>query len=584
MHEYHHFHDESTPGYDPHIFKRLLLYARPYTGLLCLSFLLILTVTAIQLAQPYILKVAIDDYILGPGSPGGLQKLGIIFLFFYVTGMLLHYVQFNILMQTGQRIINDIRTDVFSHLQKLSIPFFDRNPVGRLVTRVTNDAETLNEMYTSFLVNLLKDLFLLAGIIIIMLRLHTALALISFSVIPLVALIIILYRRKARPAFRELRKQLTRINAFFAENIAGIRIIQVFLQEKQRLNLFREINENYFLASLQEIKIFAVFRPAMDLSRSLALALLLWYGSGAVLQGFIPFGIIFAFINYLDQFFRPLYDISDKYSILQAAMASAERIFELIDQKEEVANPSSPRALEGIRGAIDFEKVWFAYTNEDWVLKDVCFNIKPGEKIAVVGPTGAGKSSLVNLINRFYDVKKGTIKVDGLNVKEFDLKDLRRHIGIVHQDVFLFSGSVKENITLNTLSLTSSQLEEVARAANAYEFIQKLPQQFDTPLGERGIGLSTGQRQLLAFARILAFNPAVFILDEATAHLDTYTENLLQETLDYATKGRTSIIIAHRLSTIKKADRIFLISGGKLTEIKSFDELVENLDRYFGEV
>ncbi|MDO9534174.1 MAG: ABC transporter ATP-binding protein [Bacillota bacterium] len=582
MHDHHNFHEELTPGYDPKVFKRLLTYARPYSGMLFLSLLLILIVTSIQLAQPYILKIAIDDYILGPGTPRGLQRLGIYFLFIYALGMVLNYLQFIILMQTGQRIIHNIRMELFSHLQKLPIQFFDKNPVGRVVTKVTNDAETLNEMYTSFLVNFIKDLFMLTGIVIIMLRLHTTLALISFSIIPLVIAAITIYRKKARQAFRELRKQLSRINSFFAENIAGIRVIQVFNQERQRLNLFNEINDSHFLAGLKELKLFAVFRPIMDLFRSLALALLLWYGSGSVLTGVIPFGVLYAFITYLDQFFRPLNDMSDKYSILQAAMASAERIFDLMDEKQEYSNIQA-KPLTTIQGSIDFDNVWFSYHNEDWVLKNVNFHIAPGEKIAVVGPTGAGKSSLINLINRFYNTTKGEIKIDGQDINKIILQDLRKQIGVIHQDVFLFSGTVKENITLNSIPLTDWELEKIAKSANAYEFIDRLPQKFDTPLGERGILLSSGQRQLLAFARMLAFNPSIFILDEATAHIDSYTEHLLQETLDHAAKGRTSIIIAHRLSTIKQADRIFLIREGRLKEISSFEELTSNLYSYFHE-
>ncbi len=581
MHHHKHFHEEQDVRYDPKLFRRMLAYAFPYLRSLLGALSIILLVTGIQLAQPYVLKVAIDDYILGPGSPEGLQALGLLFLLLYCIAMVLHYLQFNLLMGTGQRIINDIRNDVFAHMQTLSMPFFDRNPAGRLITRVTNDVETLNEMYTSFLINLFKDLFMLIGIVIIMLRLHVTLALLTFSIIPLVVLTVVVYRKKARQAYRELRRQLARINAFNAENIEGIRVIQAFLQEKNRGFLFKRINHNHYLASLRELNVFAVFRPAMDLFRSLALAVLLWFGMGPVIQGVIPFGVLFAFITYVDLFFRPLNDLSDKYNILQAAMASAERIFELMDKKPEVSSPKQPVHLHQALGKVDFNNVWFAYEDEQWVLKNVSFTVNPGETVAVLGPTGAGKSSLINLINRFYDVNNGTVLIDGYNVKSIDLKDLRHQIGVVQQDVFLFSGTIRDNITLNRLPLTNQALEKIAHQANAYEFIQTLPQKFDTPVGERGTALSTGQRQLLAFARILAFNPSIFILDEATAHIDTYTEKLLQASLREATRGRTSFIIAHRLSTVRQADRIFFIREGELTEVESFDRLVEDINHYF---
>ncbi len=564
---HHHLHDEKPVNYDPRLLKRMLLYARPYARPLALSLLFSLLITALQLAQPYVLKVAIDDYIIGPGSFQELQRLGLIFFGIYVGGLVLNYFQFNLLMRTGQRIIYDIRQDLFAHLQRLSTSFFDNNPVGRLVTRLTNDPQALNEMYTSFLVDFFKDMFLLIGIIVIMLNMHFTMALVTFSVFPLILLAILIYRKKALPAYREIRKQLARINTFFAENIAGIRIIQVLGQEKNRSSLFNDINNNYLMASLREIKIFAVFRPSMDLLRSLALALLLWYGSGQVLAGVIPFGVLYAFTNYVDQFFRPINDISEKYNVLQAATAASERIFQLLDEKEDIESPEKPLPPGEGGGSVEFKNVWFAYEDENWILNNVSFYIAPGEKIAVVGPTGAGKSTLINLVNRFYDVQKGEILFNGTGIKKLDLEELRRQVGVIHQDVFLFSGTVRDNITLNSVSLSQEELDEICKAANAYEFIQKLPHKYDTQLGERGITLSTGQRQLIAFARLLAFDPHVFIFDEATAHIDTYTEKLLQDSLKNAAKGRTSIIIAHRFSTIKNAERIFLIRRGELTEI-----------------
>ena len=577
MHGHHYFHDEKPLKPDPRLLRRILTYARPYRGALLLALFLTMLVASLQLAQPYILKIVIDEYILGPGELSELTRLAITFFIAFSAGLALYYWQFNLLMRTGQRIINDIRRDVFAHLQELPLSYMDHNPAGRLVTRVTNDAETLSEMYTGFLVDLFRDLFILLGIIVVMLQLHTQLALLTFTFIPFVCFAIIVYRRKAQPAFRELRRQLARLNTFAAENIAGIRVIQAFLQENNRINRFAQINEEHFQANLMELKIFAVFRPAMDLLRSLALAMLLWFGGASVLAGAIPFGVLFAFINYVEQFFRPLNDISERFSIFQSALASAERIFQLLDEPKEGESVPGKIPVKKIRGDIDFERVWFAYDDEEWVLKDVSLQIKAGERIAIAGPTGAGKTSLVNLLNRFYTANYGDIRLDGMDIRELDRKELRRQVGIVQQDIFLFNATVRENITLNAAILTTDELEAVTRAAGSYNFIQELPQKLDTPVGERGFTLSTGQRQLLALTRILVFNPGVFILDEATAHLDTQTEETLQQSMASAMHGRTSIIIAHRLSTLRMADRIFFLRQGKLTQLDNFEHLLDEM-------
>lgn len=577
MDGHHYFHDEKPLKPDPRLLGRMLAYARPYRGALLLALLLTMLVASLQLAQPYILKIVIDEYILGPGELSGLTRLAITFFIVYSAGLALYYWQFNLLMRTGQRIINDIRRDVFAHLQELPLSYTDHNPAGRLVTRVTNDAETLSEMYTGFLVDLFRDLFILVGIIVVMLQLHSPLALLTFTFIPLVCVAIILYRRKAQPAFRELRRQLARLNTFAAENIAGIRVIQAFLQENNRFNRFAGINEEHFQANLLELKIFAVFRPAMDLFRSLALAMLLWFGGASVLAGVIPFGVLFAFINYVEQFFRPLNDISERFSIFQSALASAERIFQLLDEQKEEDTVPGIKPLKKIRGDIDFVGVWFAYEEEEWVLQDVSLSIKAGEKVAIAGPTGAGKTSLANLLTRFYTANQGNIRLDGMDIRELDRRELRRQVGIVQQDIFLFNATVRDNITLNAVNLSKEELEAVTRAAGSYDFIQELPQKLDTPVGERGFTLSTGQRQLLALTRILIFNPAVFILDEATAHLDAHTEEMLQQSMARAMHGRTSIIIAHRLSTLRMADRILYLRQGKLTHLDNFEHLLEEM-------
>jgi len=582
VHQHYHFYDEKPLKADPQLLRRMLRYARPYRGILVLALGLTMLVTALQLAQPYILKIAIDQYILGPGDAAGLRLLVFSFFIAFSMGLLLHYWQFNLLMRTGQRIVNDIRLDAFAHLQELPVSFLDRNPAGRLVTRVTNDAEIISEMYTGFLLDLCRDLFLLAGIVVVMLRLHAPLALLTFTFMPLVVLAMIIYRRQARPVFRELRRQLARLNAFAAENIAGIRVIQAFLQQERRLGLFSAINEAHYRAALREMKIFAVFRPAMDLIRSLALAALLWFGGASVLAGVIPFGVLFAFINYLEQFFRPLNDLSERYSIFQSALAAAERIFQMLDEKKEAdtavgEGATDEGATKIILGDIHFNGVWFAYTEDEWVLRDINLQIKAGEKVAIAGPTGAGKTSLVHLLNRFYPFARGEIILDGIDIREFGLKELRRQVGIVQQDIFLFNASIRENITLNAITLSEGELEVVCRAAGLYPFIQEMPQKFETPVGERGFSLSTGQRQLLALARILVFNPSIFILDEATAHLDAETEEVLQHSLAHAMQGRTSIIIAHRLSTLRLADRIFFLQQGILTPVQNINHLLEKL-------
>lgn len=577
MHYEHHIDDERPLKADPRLLRRMLVYALPYRGALLLALFLTLAVTAMQLAQPYVLKIAIDDYILGSGDQAGLRNLALAFFAFYSAGLFLYYWQFNLLMRTGQRIINDIRRDVFAHLQELPLNYVDRNSAGRLVTRVTNDAETLNDLYTGFLLDLLRDLFLLVGIVAVMLRLHAPLALLTLAFIPLVLLATLIYRSKARPAFRELRRLLASLNSFAAENISGIRIIQAFLQEKSRFGLFSAINAEHYRAGLRELKIFAVFRPAMDLFRSLALATLLWFGGASVIAGLIPFGVLFAFINYVEQFFRPLNDMSERYSILQAALASAERIFQLLDEEKEEIALTSVVPTTKLDGDIIFNQVWFAYQEEDWILRDVNLQIKAGTRVAITGPTGAGKTTMVNLLNRFYNVDRGLITVDGRNIRDFNRRELRRQIGIVQQDIFLFNATVRENITLNAVNLSNQEMEEVARAAGSYDFIQELPQKFATPLGERGFTLSTGQRQLLALTRILVFNPSIFILDEATAHLDAQTEAALQQSLARAMQGRTSIIIAHRLSTLRMADQILYLRQGKLREISNFQQLLMEL-------
>jgi len=510
-----------------------------------------------------------------------LYWLGGLFFGILVLSFIMNYTQIYFLQYTGQKIIFKIRQDIFSHVQSLPLSFFDKNPVGRLVTRVTNDTEALNEMYTGVLVNLFKDVFILVGIMAIMMKMNVKLAFISFVSIPLIIFTSYIYKKLARDAFREVRARLARINATLNENISGMRIVQIFHREGQQNNHFTEINRSHYQASMKELKTAAIFRPSMDFIYSISLTLLLWFGAKDVLSGVIEFGVLYAFIDYVGRFFRPINDLTEKYTIMQSAMASSERIFQLLDQKDTIENPVQPKKIKSFHGEIEFDHVWFAYEGEEWVLRDVSFAIKPGQMVAFVGATGAGKSSIINLLGRFYDIQKGTIRIDGMDIREMDKYELRKQIGIVLQDVFLFSGDIQSNIRLNREDITDEKIKQVAQYVNAEYFIDKLPQQYQEEVKERGSTLSQGQRQLLAFARTLAFNPAILILDEATANIDTETEQLIQDALNKLIHGRTTIVVAHRLSTIQHADKIIVLHKGKIREMGNHQELLSLQGLYY---
>ncbi|WP_129724407.1 ABC transporter ATP-binding protein [Xylanivirga thermophila] len=510
-----------------------------------------------------------------------LKKLAIIFLILIIVILIINYIQVILLQYTGQRIIYDMRNQIFSHLLNLSLSFYDKNPVGKLVTRITNDTETLNEMYTGVLVNMFKDIFMLIGIIVIMFRINTKLALISMASMPVIVLITIVFRTKARKAHREVRTQLSKINTFLSEHISGMRIIQIFNQEKRKQGEFNDVNNKYYDASMRETKLFAIFRPAMEMIYSLALALLVWYGARNILKGEIQFGVLFAFISYLQMFFQPINDMTEKYNIMQSAMAASEKIFYLLDQDDIIPQIQNPVHINKINGKIEFQNVWFAYEDEDWVLRDVSFTINPGEAVAFVGATGAGKTSIISLICRFYDIQKGRILIDGIPIQDISLDDLRKNIGVVLQDVFLFTGDIESNIRLNNQNISQENIVEISKYVNADTFIEKLPNKYEEKVMERGSTLSSGQRQLLAFARALAFNPSILVLDEATANIDTETEMLIQEALAKLIKGRTTIAIAHRLSTIQHADKIIVLHKGKIREMGNHEELLKQKGLYY---
>lgn len=493
-----------------------------------------------------------------------------------LVNFVLGFVNMVVLNYGSQKIIYQIRSDIFEHIQSQSLSFFDKNPVGRLVTRVTNDIENISKMFTDVLVTALKDLFLIIGTIAVMVGMSPKLALIALSTIPIVLAAAYIFRIKAREVQRRVKTTLARINATLAENINGMKIIQLFNREELTYQEFEEINDDHLEASIEETRLFAIFRPSMNLIYTISLSLIIWYGGGQSIQNAIELGIIVAFTQYINQFFRPIFDLAEKFNIFQSAMASSERIFLLLETDTEIKTQEIPvRFNDAFKGELSFEDVWFSYSNdENYVLKGINFNIKKGETIALVGATGSGKTTIISLLNRFYDIQKGTIRVDGIDIRELDKKDLREKIGIVLQDVFLFAGDIKGNITLNT-DIPMAKVEEISKYVNADQFIQKLPAKYDEEVKERGSTLSAGQRQLLSFARALAFDPEILILDEATSNIDTETELLIQNAIGKLVKNRTTIIVAHRLSTIKNADKIIVMHKGEIQETGSHDALIK---------
>lgn len=508
-------------------------------------------------------------------------RLSLWYLVLMLSLGLLTYVQAYILNHAGQSIIFTIRQEIFEHLQYLDLAFFDQNYVGRIVTRATNDVENLNEMYTDILVNTFRDVLTLVGIVIIMLRLDLKMSLLAFSVVPLIVIATIVFRKLVRAAYREVRRHLSELNGFLNESISGMRVIQIFNQENKKHEEFDTINRNYQSASLKEISIYAIFRPFMDLLFYIALTLIIYFGGRGVLDGRLQFGLLFAFINYVQRFFGPINSLTEKFNIMQSAMASSERIFQLLDTKPSITQPEIVVVPKKQEGRIEFQNVYFAYKDHDYVLRDISFVVNPGETVAFVGHTGAGKTSIINLVNRFYDIQKGKILVDGVDVRDWDLKSLRQKIGIVLQDVFIFSGDIKSNIRLKNEDITQAQIHAACKAVSADRFILKLPRAYDEKVTERGSTLSAGQRQLLAFARALAFNPDILILDEATANIDTETEVLIQKALKEVTKDRTTLAIAHRLSTIQHADKIIVLHKGEIVEIGTHQELLKKGGLYY---
>lgn len=552
-------------AYDARLMARVLRYLRPYWKLLLIAFVFLLLQTGTQLLGPYITKIAIDRYI-ATKDVGGLDRMALAYLGITVLGFIVLFIQTYTTQYTGQRAMHDLRMDIFSHLQKQDMAYFDRNAVGRLMTRNVNDVETLHELFSTGVVGLLSDVTIVFGIAAMMLWLDWRLALVCLAAFPAILYISRFYRRRAREVYRESRLILGRLNAGLQENIAGAATIQVFGQEANMYRRFRDINGSYRDVLLRSIRYNAIFFPLIELFSALSIGLLLWYGGNLAAAGALQAGVMVAFIQYLQRMYQPIRDLAEKYNILQAAMASSERIFALLDTRETVTNPERPKSVENFRGEIEFKDVWLSYRPGEPVLRGISFRVRPGEKVALVGATGGGKTSIISALCRLYDVERGAILVDGVDVREWDKQALRRHLGLVLQDVFLFSGDIAANITLGDPRIGEEKMRQAARRAQIARFIEALPNGYREAVQERGATLSQGQRQLLSFARALAFDPKILILDEATSSVDTQTEMLIQEALDELLKGRTALIIAHRLSTIQHADRILVIHKGKIRE------------------
>ncbi|HYO80953.1 MAG TPA: ABC transporter ATP-binding protein [Bryobacteraceae bacterium] len=580
--------EEEVQGkvYDSRLIRRLLRYMAPYWRAVAATLVLLGLNSVLQIAGPLLMKTAVDRY-LAPSSASprtiidtwlaadpwtGLTQISLLYFGVVVLILFLDFGQTWLMQWTGQNAMFDLRRELMTHLQRLDVQYFDRNPVGRLVTRVTTDVDVLNELFSSGLVTILGDLLVLSFVILAMFQLSPGLTLILLAVMPLIILVTAMFRRAVASSYRRIRIAIARINAYLQEHVNGIAVLQLFNGEQRSIRQFSDINRDHMAAFKDSIFAYGWFYPVVEFLSMFAIAMMLGYGGYRITEGAMSVGVLVAFFQYGMRFFRPIQDLSEKYNILQSAMAAAERVFKLLDTHPVIVSPQMPKRAQA--GAVEFEHVWFAYNDEDWVLRDVSFRIAPGETIAVVGHTGAGKTTLTNLLLRFYDVQKGTIRIGGVDIREYGLTDLRKLFGIVLQDPYLFTGTVAENIRLGTADISDAAVRQASAQVNLHTYIEGLPDQYNSAVRERGSGYSTGQKQLISFARALAHNPEILILDEATSSVDTETELRVREALDRLVQGRTSIVIAHRLSTIQRADRIFVMHKGQLRETGTHQELL----------
>ncbi len=583
--------DEVVGGkiYDSRLLRRLIEYVRPYWPAALVALILLQINAVIQIIGPLLTKAAVDRYLvpteiesaelpfgeyLAQDPSTGLAQLGGVYITVILLGLVLQYFQHYLMQWMAQRAMFSLRHDIMARLQQLDVSFYDRNPVGRMVTRVTTDVDTLNELFASGLVSIAADLFLLSFVLIAMFQLSPGLTLILLGASPFVILATVIFRRAVSLSYRRIRVAVAKINSYIQEHVSGINVLQLFNRQKRSREEFDRINEEHMKAFKDAILAHGWFYPVIEFVGMVAVAGLLAYGGYKIDQGDLTLGVLLAFFQYGMRFFRPIQDLSEKYNILQSATAAAERIFALLDEQPAITAPAAPKRFPETPAAIEFDSVWFAYKNEEWVLRDVSFTIEPGETVAVVGHTGAGKTTLINLLFRYYDVQRGSIRVGGVDVRDMDPKDLRRNFGVVLQDPHLFSGTIEGNIRLGTDGIEEEHLVAAAEQVNLTDYIQSLPQGFSEPVKERGAGISTGQKQLINFARALAHNPRYLILDEATSSVDTETEHRLRDAISTLVEGRTSIIIAHRLSTIRRANRILVMHHGKLRESGSHAELL----------
>ena len=556
------------------LFKRVLIHLKPYSSLVSLAVLLLLAVSILNLTGPYLTKIVIDDHIK-EGNINGLDVIAAIYFVVLIFSFIFQFFQTYLMQYIGQKVMFDLRSQVFSHLHKMSFSYFDKNPIGKTITRVVNDVEVLNEMLTSGLILIFSDLFTLFGIFFVMLYLDWKLTMVVCIVFPLLATATRIYRVRARDALRKNRSHVSELNSYIEENLSGMDTVQCFNSEKKNFRKFFSINNERLKEDLRTVRYNAFYMPSIDFFNSLAIGMVIWYGGGRFVQDEIQLGVLVAFIQYLQKFFEPVRDLAEKFNIIQTAMASSERIFELLDTPEQIPSMVPPQKGFKIKGNVEFKNVWLSYNENQFVLKDISFSLEKGESLAIVGATGSGKSTIINALCRFYEINKGDILFDGQSIKDINKFDLRKQIALVQQDVFLFSGKVVDNIRLGNVQMRQEEIQSISTAVNSHNFINNFPLKYEQELIEGGGSISSGQRQLLSFARALAVKPQILVLDEATSSVDMDTERQIKNGIKEMTRGRTSIIIAHRLSTLMHVDKVLVLKNGKIIEFGKRNELLQ---------